>query len=131
MQENIETAESFRFRNGVHALKMKDRLSVLVPTEPAGFQAHALRLALSLRLSHKHFLQMSEPFRKIGEKFGRDFTLIPSGTKNVCHQNPAWSLRTQRRFLTKSTRPRTRLLYRQSSRISSVKRFFTFIPAAP
>src|SRR6184192_1138092 len=72
---------------------------------------------------------ISLALREIGEYFGGHFPLIASRTKDARHQDPSWSVWAHKCCL-KNRGFEVTAQY-QSSRISSVKRFFNFIPAAP
>jgi len=70
---------------------MKNRLPVMILTEPAGFEPHAHRLTLASGIAYKHFVQAAESFGKVREQFGGNFAFITSRAKNARHQNPSWS----------------------------------------
>src|SRR5215831_9847422 len=74
---------------------MKNRLPVMILTEPAGFEPHAHRLTLASGIAYKHFVQVAESFGKVSEHFGSDLAFIASRAKNARHQDPSWSLGVQ------------------------------------
>src|SRR5215813_10430689 len=77
---------------------MENRLPVMILTKPAGFESRAHRLTLAAGIAHKHFVQGTESFRKVGEQFSGDFALVASRAKNARHQNPSLSFGVQGRF---------------------------------
>src|SRR5207302_10405962 len=83
-----------------------------------------------MRVFEENFVHFGEPLGKIGKEFGGDFPFIASCANNAGHQDPSWRVWVQRNFGRDRPAPEA-AENPQSSRISSVKRFFNFIPAAP
>src|SRR5262249_7279919 len=85
-------------RDRVDSLKMKNHVSAMILTEPAGFQPDAHRFPAGMRIAHKHFAQASKSLREIGEQLRGNFAFVASRAKNARHQNPSWSFQGQGRF---------------------------------
>jgi hypothetical protein len=90
-KQDLKPAEIFRFRDGLNALKMKNRLPAMILAQPAGFQRHAPRLSLTLRVSDKNFPQSCQSFWKISQEFSGDFALVAGRFQDACNQDPTWS----------------------------------------
>jgi len=65
-KQHLEPTVFFRFRDGIDAFKMKNRLPAMILAQPAGFQQEAVRLILAIGMSCKNFPQSCQAFRKIG-----------------------------------------------------------------
>src|SRR4029077_9368324 len=108
---HLQADEFFRVVDGIRAFKMKDGL-VLV--QPAGTDRNAARLAMAIPEFNRR--ETREALRKVGEDFGGDFSNAAARAQDA-RQGDARGDRVVRG--------------RHYSRISSVKRFFSFIPPAP
>ena len=94
-EKNIEAAEFFGVIDGIDAFEMKNRLTAMVLTEPAGFNCDPARLRFPGNSANKHLLQFGKALGKIGEQYCGNFALIAAGAQDAGDNDPAWSFRAQ------------------------------------
>jgi hypothetical protein len=94
-QQHLKPTEFLRFRDGIHAFKMKNCLTAMILAQPARFQRQEARLALAIGITDKNLLQSCEPFRKISEELGRNFAFVAARPQDARNQDPAWSFGAQ------------------------------------
>src|SRR5208283_4734941 len=111
--QDVHSTQLFRRINGRASRKVENPMLRMIAIHPEMKQAGGLRLGLAA--AQINLFEGRKAFRKIREKFGQNFPFIAAWTNDARDLHPA--LRFERKI--------------QSSSISSVKRLWSFMPAAP
>src|SRR5712692_5383617 len=108
---------------------MKNGLASMILAEPAQF--HGVRAGPGFDVAHEHFAEFREPLGKISEQFSSDFAFVAARSKYACDQYPTLRFGAQFGMCVDRSKSLVSMRGGQSSRISSVKRLCSFMPAAP
>jgi hypothetical protein len=74
---------------------MKDALPAVILADPKRLNLRAPWLGFSSGIAEKHFANLRQTFREIGEQIGGDFAFIPPRAQDMGEGDPALWLRAQ------------------------------------